>query len=1154
MSKWTQSQQEVIDHKNGNLLVSASAGSGKTSVLIEKIVQLILHGNVHLKNLLVVTFTNSASLEIKQRLQKSLEETGDKTLLLELEDLWNSDILTFDGFCIKVIKEFGYEIGQNNNFSVADNSLSGLLQNQALDNLLSKYSKKPNDKFLNILETFFENRNDKSFRSGVISLYNFLRSKNDDVSYQSKLDDIYDFSNNSEAIKFLNAFLITSKNNFKSKLDLLYTQSNALSDDAVSNAILDAKYQIDMLGNDFFINFEILKNGFNFSMPRKSKKDIVEILEIKESVLKAKNEFVKDIDLVVSSELKSISNDDIKKDLEITKQRLQYLFEIVEDFEKEYSALKANMQVLDFVDIEQKANKILCNKQIATSLQNKYDWIFIDEYQDTSLLQESIVKKITTGDNLFMVGDFKQSIYRFRQAEPKIFINKYNQYKKMQNYGNVIDLKTNFRSEKPILDFNNFVFDKIYKESIDEFEYKGNADLEFGGTAKSSTDDSQVKILIVDQEDNDEENIIQESFNENEKQDTGIYSVKNSSIKKDEEDSITRESLVLAKEILSMIGKTYYDAKNDVKRPITFGDIAVLSRGKNNVLPSVKRVLNKAGIPVNAIYEETLFENYDMQILLDILKTIQNHHNDYSLLSALSNIGKLSFDELSQIRQLFRQAEFFYQAVDLYISQFDDIISIKLKAFFEKINDYKNYAQYNDICSLIIKIVQNENLHTYFAVNNMGEEFENHLRLLIDSIQSIKNYNLFEFVNYLDTFGQDFKFDSNIKDGENSITLSTIHKSKGLEYPVVFLIGAGKQFSTTSQTQKILMDNDWGISMPSYNLQEHRAYQNFINKSFKLKIRSENRKEEKRLLYVALTRAKNYLTIIGSNKIKNINSLQGEYDIFSANSFMKWILGCLNEQELQSFKNNHNIKIQFANSCFEFNSISKDEIAFTEKQENKPAQSTNERKEKLIDILSQKFPHNNLAKKSSVSQIMEQEEHYNITDLSFNHSDKQNDLDFLAIGTAYHKYMELLEFVANEEEIRKQIQQLKVYNQISEEETNFVDEEKIIIAIKQIAELIDKDDIVLKEQQFLSYFPANMLVDTEKQNRVLVQGVADLIIIKQNQIILIDYKTSRLKESEFADKYRTQLGIYSKAIQAFYKKDVSKKLIYSFYLDKLITI
>ena len=1164
--KWTEPQKKVIKHSAGNLLVSASAGSGKTSVLIEKIITLILSGQVHLKNLLIVTFTNAASLEIRQRLQKSLSVADNQTLLAELEDLSTSDILTFDAFCIKIVKEFGYEIGKDNNFTVADTTLAGFLQNQALDNIISKHGKNLDEDFTNVLDTFFAGRNDKDFRHGIISLYNFLKSKDDDTVYLKRLDEFFDLSEknkNSELFKFLHNYVLSVKNNFLSKIKRLITLCSN-QDEKLKSALQNAKQMLELLSDDFYKNLLIIQNQLNFDVVRASQKDTFEILEIKKEYANAKNEFLADLNLIFSKEIRALSLEQMQKDIFATKQRLLSLFNLVNEFDEEYSKIKANMQVLDFIDIEQLANKILNNSNIATALQNRYDWIFIDEYQDTSLLQEDIVKKITAGDNLFMVGDFKQSIYRFRQAEPKIFINKYNQYKKMQNLGNVIELKTNFRSDKAIINFNNFVFDKIYKNSIDDFEYSGNADLEFGGSYESDVE-PKVKLLVIQK---DGENITEETEQQSTSEivqifsnkKTEVYSVKDSELTFDKTDDIKKEALLLASEIKDMLNKKYYDAKSDSYKNITFGDMAVLSRSKNNVLPKIRQILNEAGIPVSTTYEDALFDNYDMQILMNIIRTIENYKNDVPLISSLSNIGCLSFDELSTIRSLYSKEEFFYEAVEKYKIEHADVISQKLSTFYDKLYFYKNISTYKDICELINIIVEKENLDTYFAINNYGSEFESHLNLLMDSLISIKNYSLFEFINYIDTYGSELKFDNTIKDGENSVTLCTIHKSKGLEYPVVFLIGCAKPFSTKGETEKLLMDNDWGICMPSYDLELHKSYDNLPYKAFKQKIKSENRKENKRLLYVALTRAKNYLTIIGSCNTTNVKSLKSDYEIFKANNYLDWMLGCLSEEDIKQLNSTKymlkNLGDEKSATNIEIKYVNYDDFEFEPMQLNniKPEQLKID-SEEFMNTLKYKFEQNNLAKKNTVSQIMAEEEHYNISNFNYKKTDKFGDDDFLSIGTAYHKYMQYLNFTNDESDITKQIANLKDANIITTNESNLVDENEIVTAILQLNKLIDNRDNVSKEKQFLAYMPANQLINTIQENKILIQGVADLIIIKSDEIYLIDYKTSRLKTDEdFIKKYSTQLNIYARAIEQFYKLPVSKKIIYSFYLSKLIII
>ena len=351
------------------------------------------------------------------------------------------------------------------------------------------------------------------------------------------------------------------------------------------------------------------------------------------------------------------------------------------------------------------------------------------------------------------------------------------------------------------------------------------------------------------------------------------------------------------------------------------------------------------------------------------------------------------------------------------------------------------------------------------------------------------------------------------------------------------------------------MDNDWGIAMNTIDIKNRTEYNNLVSNAFKQKIKEENQKEAKRLLYVALTRPKNYLTIIGTLKSCEIKSQQTNFEIANSKSYLEWILGCFTDNELNIFDTKSQYVKKLANSNIYLDKLNCDDIKEIDVKEEKQSEKIKVNKKQFFEILSHEFEDNNLAKKNSVSQIMSEEEHYNISNFNYLKSDRENDEDFLAIGTAYHKYMELLDFSGDEKILNEQIARLKEQNKIDADMSTLVDENKIITAIKNISSLISSKDVVLKEQQFLTYMPANLLIKTNLTNKILVQGVADLIVIKDSEIYLFDYKTSRLKsEDQFVEKYRTQLDIYAKSIEGFYGKPVTKKFIYSFHLDKLIII
>lgn len=1133
---FTEEQQQVISHKTGNLLVSASAGSGKTKVLIAKIVDYILNDYAKLKDILVVTFTNDASQEIKSRLSNEISNSQKEKLLAQLDDLSTSDILTFDKFCIKVIREFGYKIGVNTNFGVCDAGMSKVFQSRALDNVLAKHNKNFDANFAHILDFFYDSRSIEQLKVNIINLYAFLRSKSVEIDhYKNLLNETYsqNFDNNI-ITKFYNEKLLETADYYKTELKKLFVDAQAINSVNVCDVLNSSIGFLSSFGSDVEDNIKMLSLGNSLGAINTRKlEDNEKLIAEKYGVLRADcNKRL----AVFAGCFGQIGIDQVKKDLSNSKDILFGILNLIEEFDIEYQKIKKNYAVLDFADLEKLANNILQDQSISDELKNKYKYIFIDEYQDTNDMQESIIKNITTGENLCMVGDVKQSIYRFRQAEPKIFVNKYRLYKDMQN-GKVIELNKNFRSRVGVLEFANLVFDKIMTEKTADLDYKHTAELECGMECE---DAGKVEVIVLNKPQRRKSEVVREC---------DIYSVKNAEMTFDETTQIQKEAFVVAKKIKELVGSEIYDAKLKAKRPVTFADIAILSRKKANTILQIREVLKQQNIPATCSFSDQLFENFDVQIIINILKVINNSQNDIPLVSSLtSHFGKLSFDDVAKIRSKFPNEKYFYQAVLKYQTEIKDEITNKLNIFFAKIDRYRQVAYNKNLCELIVQIVNDEDFETYFAMNNTTEDFENHMHLLVQNIGELKDYSLVQYLNYVDTFASESVFEENIKDSEDAVAIGTIHASKGLEYPIVFLIDAGGKFSDQSLRNKILMENDFGFACNNFNFEKRVSYASPVTIGEKLKIKEEEKKEEMRLLYVALTRAQNNLYVVGS--ADDIKFAQSEFEIKMCGSYLSWILSALSFDEIETLKTKHSFKKQLKNSKVLFSVENSNCDFVTQQNELKPEKAFN--CSDTMEILNHKFTHSKLLKKQSVTQIMQSEQTYTTHFVEDGAETKSEDA--LLIGTEYHKFMQYLDF-SKPSEIEEQISKLVDCGVLSLKEIENVELQKIKTAIQKLNEIISFDDKVLKEQKFLSYFPANLLVNTNETERVLVQGIADLIIIKPNGIYLVDYKTSRLKsEADFAKKYKTQLDIYAKAIENFYQKPVVKKYIYSFSLNKLIII
>lgn len=1133
---FTEEQQQVINHKTGNLLISASAGSGKTKVLIAKIVDYILNDYAKLKDILVVTFTNDASQEIKSRLSNEISSSQKEKLLAQLDDLSTSDILTFDKFCIKVIREFGYKIGINANFGVCDAGMSNFFQSRALDNVLAKHNKNFDANFAHVLDFFYDSRRIEQLKVNIINLYSFLRSKSVEIDhYKNLLNETYSQNFNDNIItRFYNEKLFETANYYKAEIKKLLVDAQAINSINICEVLNGSIGLLSSFGSDVEENIKLLSFGNLLEAIGTRKLDDNEkLIADKYGALRADcNKRL----AVFAGCFGQIGVEQVKKDLLNSKNILLGILNLIEEFDIEYQKTKKNYAVLDFADLEKLANVILQDKAISNELKNKYKYIFIDEYQDTNDMQESIIKNITTGENLCMVGDVKQSIYRFRQAEPKIFVNKYRLYKDMQN-GKVIELNKNFRSRAGVLEFANLVFDRIMTEKTADLDYEHTAELECG---IKNEDVGKVEVIVLNKPQRQKSEVVKEC---------DVYSVKSAEMTFDGTTQIQKEAFVVAKKIKELVGSEIYDAKIKAKRPVTFADIAILSRKKANTILQIREVLKQQNIPATCSFSDQLFENFDVQIIINILKVISNSQNDIPLVSSLtSHFGKLSFDDVATIRAKFPNEKYFYQAVLKYQTEIKDEITDKLNQFFAKIDRYRQVTYNKNLCELIVQIVNDEDFETYFAMNNMAEDFENHIHLLIQNIGELKDYSLAQYLNYVDTFASESVFEENIKDSEDAVEIGTIHASKGLEYPIVFLIDAGGKFSDQSLRNKILMENDFGFACNNFNFEKRVSYASPVTIGEKLKIKEEEKKEEMRLLYVALTRAQNNLYVVGS--ADDIKFAQSEFEIKMCGSYLSWILSALTFDEIEALKVKHSFEKQLKNSkvLFLFENSSGD--VATQQNELKPEKAFN--CSDTIEILNHKFAHSKLLKKQSVTQIMQGEQTYST---HFVEDDTEtNPDDALLIGTEYHKFMQYLDF-SKPNEIDEQISKLIDCGVLSSKEIENIELQKIKTAIERLNEIISFDDKVLKEQKFLSYFPVNLLVNTNETERVLVQGIADLIIIKPKEIYLVDYKTSRLKnELDFAKKYKTQLDIYAKAIENFYQKPVTKKYVYSFYLNKLIII
>ncbi len=1150
---FTDDQTKVLKASDQNLLVSASAGSGKTATVIEKIYRLVEMGE-DILSFLVLTFTESASSEMKLRLKDRLRVGAkeDTRLREEIDKISLSDISTLHSFCSKMIRKYYYYLNLKPNFAVLDDNNSSFLKGLALDNLIKKYAKKEDAEFLRLSNIFDGGRGFDSLKKNILSLHEFLSGVEDEANYKKEIALACYRQNDNKAFNFLNRYIILNFNYLKRELNDYVSLAKARN----------AEFFVEFLSNivkglegvsaqkDFFYNQKVISS---FSLPKMTTKKLDEEdasfkEEIKDFWEKLKSR-ISDIKKFCLSEK---SETDIISDLKDAQDFIIKLLSVEEEFTKEYEKIKEKRNALDFSDLERYFLRLLDNPDIQKSL--KYKYIFVDEYQDINLVQEHIIKRLSINAKLLMVGDVKQSIYGFRNSTPEIFVGKAKKYRQDKNEGVIIDLNENFRSNKIILDFVNEIFKKCMSEEF------GGVDYECQGMLKSGVEYekcSEVPVVEIDIALTNDETVVDETFDE-------VYSVLGDTNNyKTRLTNARREAMIVAQKILDIIGKDYYDVKTSSVRKIEFSDIALLAR-KNDYLSEIALVLSSYKVPISTNIQGNIYKNGDVALLVSLLKIVDNFHSDIDLSVVMTSpLFKFSFDELSKIRNTYLDEKYFYNAVLVYAKDQQDGTSQKLKEFLSEIDEIRESLSTDTLYEILLSVIIRHNYLTFLLSLPDGQ---NRVKNVEDFVNTFKtseyNNSLYDFIDYLKNYGDNISFKSSLKSADKSVTLSTIHQSKGLEYPVVFLVGTGEGFSTKTFTEPVLKDKDMGLGINTYNLESFVKTDNVARSAISLHKKREEKAEELRLLYVALTRAKNHLFITGCSKLKNESLILSPPDAMGANNYLEWILSFLSQVNFKNLVFNHK------NITQKFNNYTSQIFVYTEKdlEENKGRQvdfrfkNNDEEKslglKKIITTKIQKAK--KIALKNSVSSILFETEDTltNTTEspqtLSVFES-RRLDLDYARLGTIYHKIMEAIDFNKpfNEEIYNKILESLE----IEEKYKSKVNYQKIKRAVESILSL-GKDLKFKKELPFISFISyKDIFEDSPLDSKVLVQGVSDLVVEEREKYYLIDYKTTKASTpDQLVEKYFVQLKLYRICLEKALNKRFNGVYIYSFYFEKLIKV
>ncbi|WP_415990059.1 helicase-exonuclease AddAB subunit AddA [Intestinibacter bartlettii] len=1344
--KWTQEQQNVIDSRGGNLLVAAAAGSGKTAVLVERIIQMILNSDlkIDIDKLLVVTFTNAAASEMRERIgdaiSKKLDENPeDEHLQDQLVLLNKASITTIHSFCLEVIKSNFHKINLDPNFRIGDETECSLMKLEAIDETFDILYEQNDEEFCYLVDCYAEKRGDSNLQNLILSIYSFvMASPYPKVWLKESAEDFniaydFDFATSKWAKAILETVKIQMEGIEKSLckaiedvygIDELVTFTNKLKIEY--EKIKEILYACDTSWSDAYrqissMTFENYAKG----VKRIPKDAPSYIKEEKDKAKKIRDNAKKSIEKIKTSVFNK-NYDDLKDEIKFLYPIVKSLSDVVFMFEQIYSQKKRDKGIIDFNDIEHFALQILTEtdengdfvfdkegknipSDIALEYREKFYEIFIDEYQDSNQVQEVILSTIAKQKepNRFMVGDVKQSIYRFRQAKPEIFLQKYATYDTdLSSKYKKIMLYKNFRSRKEVVDSVNYIFEHIMSKNLGEIDYNEEEKLNLGANFEEVEDEkiilggaTEIHLMekkVPEVEDPDEEEEEGEDLDASQIEARMVGKIIRDIMRPNENGEIMQ----------------VFDKKLETYRNVEYKDIVILLRATSAWAPVFAEELINMDIPTYADMGQGYFETMEIQVIMSFLKVIDNPMQDIPLIAILRSPiygftpedfidiritdKKVSFyeamrmfvgekidlsneeeqdiaeDEISddignEIIDVnineensyvdadmddyyqninyedfeYENEEFIYNDEVMYESYIsenieDDLIyeinsniegdeesqkselELKVRRFLDDLKELQEKSMYMSTDEFLWYIYTNSGYYAYCGALPGGSQRQANLRILFERAKQFEEtsfkgiFNFINFISKLKKSNSDMGSAKTLGENANVVRIMSIHKSKGLEFPIVICSGMGRNFNTMDFRKDVLYHHELGYGPQIVDFERRISYPSIAKEALKCKINIENISEEMRILYVALTRAKEKLIITSSIKdieqnmhkwSSNISTekMVSKYDILNGKNYMDWMMpAIIKHKDLEDIRETYNLSTSISmedESKWSVKTWSRDDIDF-EKQEKEGirevlntmdlSQHDTEYYEQIEKKLNFEYPYLGVVKKAasiSVTEIKKRQEEYEEQDDSLglykhkttlkkpkflSESQKTEKITGARRGTIVHLIMEVLDFekVNTESEIKAQIQDLVKRRIITEKESQVLSPRKIMRFFKSpIAKRMLSSKFVKREQKIYTQIKMNDIYlndeifknnrETYENESVMLRGVIDLYFEEDDGLVILDYKTDfvdKNNKKEIIHKYKKQIEIYADVLSKLTGKKVKEKYLYLFGIDEQVKV
>lgn len=1160
--KFNENQRLAVFTSDKDILVSAGAGCGKTFVMIERIAENIINKKVSVDELLVVTYTNAAASEMRIKLNtkinellqdSSLDEADKSYLRLQADLIGQSDICTLHKFCQNIIKKYAYTLDIDPSFTICEDSEANLLRNSAINEVFSELIAENNADFALLADTFDDKRGYDKISKYVFKIYDFLNNQPDIESFKRKVNSGYNDDLNS------NRFAQTINKNTVEFFEHYVLIFSALKREAMLSGLTRLVELLDnyvtlLQGinatNDFYQNHRLVYALSLKALPRTS-------VSPEDDAMKTR---ISDIKKGFSDGLKKVRENYITSDIEELKAGLfasqkivNAMFMLVDRFSQKYLELKKSKNLVDFSDLEHFAYQILRNPVVGKEISNKYKQIYVDEYQDVNDIQEGIINLVHKSRDIFLVGDVKQSIYGFRNTNPQIFLDKLENFGQEGNIDSTtIPLNENYRSDQRILDYVNMVFAVLMTKDFAGIDYLPSHEM-LSGAGYQSVEGALPSVEIM---------VINKTREQAEKEvPTDVYRVSTAPLVEDLEQSYAKsEAHAIYSKIMQLLSeqKQIYDAKKKCYRDIEFSDITILARTRSNGLMEILNELSALGLPIAPVSKDSITTEYEVKLLFEYLSLLNNRTDDVLLTGFLvSPIVGLDERDLVAIRLGNPQCDSFFDCVMAY--KVEDEIRTKINYALGLIERGRQTLLCGSIYDVLSDFCKRTNyLHLVAAMENGETRVSNVMGYINSFIGKKYNYDLVDYLANVTENNGEQNIAKEPNAGASVIGVATMHQSKGLEYPIVFMVDCGHNYNMEDKRGDFLLNSELGVGMYTYDSTLRTKKKTILHSAVKIAIKDKDLAERERLLYVAMTRAKNHLFISGAINLDKFNSCTTAYALKNVQNDLSLILSSVSAEDIDTLRN----KGELTQTIAPNNTINY--YVMPAMHEGAEAESNNmtiktEADAELVKMLNKNldfaYKYTESATTAHKNAVTALNKIGKIKDLS-----AESDLGEIAepkpesidteVGIAYHRAMQLIDFnLRTEDEVADFLRK-----NLTTDEFKMIDCGKILRAIQNLHPIVDGAEL-WRERKFVMKVPLCDVVDSPITDKVMIEGVVDLIAIKNGQVYIIDYKTSNSANlDKTARSYITQLRCYQRAIESANNCQVAQKFLYFFLQERLILI